>query len=139
MKKTCVLITGILILILVNSCVTTTVVWDETYPPEESATILFYQMTVKSYNGIGVNKWVSVTVPSGETLIGGDVRINHAGVGFLAQDMEFVCYLEGAKEYLVAGATKDGKWGVNLYTGKALRDDMLLEFIPFKIQPDTFK
>jgi hypothetical protein len=127
-----------LILILVSSCVTTTI-WDETHPPEESATILFYQIAVKSYNGIGVDKWLSAVLPSGEVNIGGDVRIYHAGVGFLARDMEFVCFLEGGKDYLVSGATKDGKWGVNLYAGKAIKDEMLLEFIPFKIQPDTFR
>jgi carbohydrate-binding DOMON domain-containing protein len=136
MKKTPALIAGILI--LANSCVTTTI-WDESYPPEKSATVLFYQITAKSYNGIGVSKWTSVVLPSGEANIGGDIRISHAGVRFLAQDMEFTCFLEGGKEYTVTGAAKNEKWGVSLYEGKALKDDMFLEFIPFKNQPDTFK
>jgi hypothetical protein len=127
-----------LVLALASSCVTTTV-WDESYPPEKSATILFYQMTVKSYNGIGVSKWQIVVVPAGEASIGGDVAISHAGVGFMARDMEFTCFLEAGKEYSVAGATKDGQWGVNVYEGRDLKTESLLEFVPFKNQPDTFR
>jgi hypothetical protein len=129
---------GALVLILAASCVTTKV-WDETHPLEESATIWFYQITVKSYNGIGVNKWVSIVIPAGEAAIGGDVRISHAGVGFNIIDSEFSCFLEAGKEYSVTGATQDGQWGVNLYESKIPKTETLREFIPFKNQPDTFK
>jgi hypothetical protein len=123
------------VVVLASSCVSTTV-WDETYPPEKSATIWFYGITVKSYNGIGVEPWFSVVIPAGETSIGGDVRIGHAGITFEARDMEFTCYLEPEKEYTISGAAKDGQWGVNLYEGKALSGTAL--FIPFTQQPDSF-
>jgi hypothetical protein len=138
MKKPLAVIAAALVLALASSCVTTKI-WDETHPPEKSATIFFYQITPKSYNEIGVSKWHSVVIPAGEAVIGGDVHINHAGVGFLAKDMEFVCHLEAEKEYSVIGATKDGKWGVNLYESKNLKAETLVTFIPFTTQPDTFK
>jgi hypothetical protein len=128
----------ILVLALASSCVTTKV-WDEAYPPEESAAVWFYQITVKSYNGIGVNKWASVVIPAGEANIGGDVFIDHAGVRFLCRDMEFTCFLEAGKEYSVLGVTKDGLWGVNLYESKKIKPETHREFIPFNNQPDIFR
>jgi hypothetical protein len=123
-------------LVLAASCATmaTTKVWDETFPPEQSATVWFYQITVKSYNGINVDNWSSVVIPAGEVNIGGNVRITHAGVPFMASGMEFTCHLEAEKEYALTGATRDGLWGVNLYEGKKPGDKSLV-FIPFKDQP----
>jgi hypothetical protein len=142
MKKTGVV--AVLVLVLAGSCATTTV-WDKSYPQEQSVDILFGMLTVKSYNGIGVKGWkYNVTLPAGEINIGGDVYIYHAGVRFLAHDMEFVCYLEPSKKYTIIGATKDGQWGVSVYEGNSLwvgtapDSSKLLEFIPFKNQPDTF-
>jgi hypothetical protein len=137
MKKTLALAAAVLALAV--SCATTTKIWDESYPIEKSATVTFYQMTVKSYNGIGVDKWRSVVIPAGEASIGSDVYIVHAGIRFLANDMEFTCYLEAGKEYSVAGVARDGKWGVSVYEGETPKNDTFLEFIPFKNQPDTFK
>jgi hypothetical protein len=98
---------------------------------------LFSQITVKSYNGIGVN-WVYVLLPAGEASIGADVTISHAGVRFIIQDMEFTCYLEPGKDYAITGAASNGQWGVNVYEGAAVDSNSFLEFIPFKDQPDTF-
>jgi hypothetical protein len=137
-KKLCSIIAAAIVLILAGSCVTTKV-WDETYPPEQSATVWFYQMTVKSYNGIEVKKWASVVIPSGEANIGGDVHIAHAGVGFLMKDAEFTCYLEAGKVYSIIGAAEDRQWGVKIYEGKTPKPETFLEFIPFKDQPDTFR
>jgi hypothetical protein len=132
------------VLVLASSCATT--VWDKSYPQEQSVEILFGMLTVKSYNGIGVKGWkYNVTLPAGEINIGADIYITHAGVRFLAHDMEFVCYLEPGKKYTIVGTTKDGQWGVSLYDGNGLwvgdtpDDSKFLEFIPFKNQPDTFK
>jgi hypothetical protein len=138
MKKLFSVIAAAALLVLASSCVTTKV-WDETCPPEKSATVWFYNMTVKSYNGIGVNKWIAVVIPAGEANISGDVRVVHAGVGFIMKDAEFICHLEAEKEYAVHGTTKDGQWGVNLYEGTKIQTEALREFIPFTHQPDTFR
>jgi hypothetical protein len=137
MKKTLAVIASALVLALASSCATK--IWDEAYPPEKSATIFFYQITPKSYNGIGVEKWHSVVIPAGEAIIGGNVWIRHAGVDFLAADMEFVLHLEAEKEYSVIGVAKDGQWGVNLYESKNLKTETLVAFIPFTNQPDLFR
>jgi hypothetical protein len=127
-----------LVLVLAGSCATSPTIWDESYSREESAWVLFYQITAKSYNGIGVSAWRWVSLPAGEANIGADVRIVHAGVGFLAKDMEFGCYFEPGKDYAISGAVKNGQWGVNVYEGSSVDEKKLLEFIPFKDQPDTF-
>jgi hypothetical protein len=127
-----------LVLVLAGSCATSPTIWDTSYLQEESADVLFYQMTVESYNEIGVNGWRYVRIPAGEANISADVYISHAGVPFLAQDMEFGCYLEAGKNYTIGGATRNGQWGVNVYEGAAPDNTKLLEFIPFRNQPDTF-
>jgi hypothetical protein len=122
-------------------------VWDQSVSPEKSAALYFIRGTMKSYNGIGIDKRQQyyIVIPEGEAVVGLDIHISHGGVEFLVRDMEFTCYLEGGQEYTVLGGTKDGQWGVNLYQGKArvmagnkTPGLTLLEFIPFKNQPDTF-
>jgi hypothetical protein len=136
MKKTFLVIVVTLVLALASSCATT--VWDETIPPEKSATSVFY-LNVTSYNGIGVSKWNSVRIPAGEAVIGGDVTVSHAGVRIFIPGMEFVCHLEAGKEYSVIGAARDGKWGVNLYEDKKLSTKSFVAFIPFTHQPERSK
>ncbi|MDR1025299.1 MAG: hypothetical protein LBL56_06180 [Treponema sp.] len=138
-------VTAILVLVLAASCATSPTVWDASYPQEESVEIVFYQMLVKSYNGIGVKGWTDVMIPAGEVNIGADVYISHAGVLFRALDMEFGCYLEAGKKYTISGAARNGQWGVNVYEGATLfqvantpNNEKLTEFIPFKDQPDMF-
>jgi hypothetical protein len=128
------LITGMLIVLTVaslSSCITKPVVWDDSYPEKQTAVIGFTRIVPDSYNGIPVTKWRLVKIPAGEASIGGVVNIPHGGVIFVARDMEFTCYLEAGKEYMVVGASKDMLWGVNLTT----KSGHVLEFIPFKEQP----
>jgi hypothetical protein len=142
MKKTGGAVAVALVLALASSCASTA--WDKSYPREESAEILFHMVTVKSYNGIDVKRWTSIILPAGEINIGADVYIDHAGTRFLAHDMEFVCYLEAGKKYTIVGAARDGQWGVNVHEGIGgiwtgnVPGGKILEFIPFKNQPDTF-
>jgi hypothetical protein len=138
MKRLFLIIAATIPLVLISSCVTTKV-WDETYPPEKSATVWFYLMVIKSYNGIGVDKWFSVVIPAGEANIGGDVYVDHAGIRFLIKNAEFTCHTEAGKVYSITGATEGGQWGVNVYETKKTNPETFLEFIPFKNQPDTFR
>jgi hypothetical protein len=134
-----------LVVVLAGSCATSPTVWDKDYPQEQSAEIFFFDMTVTSYNGIGVKGWRYVRIPAGEITIGADVNVSHAGVRFLSHDMEFGCFLEQGKKYTIIGVTRETQWGVNVYegiggwVGATPADARLLEFIPFKNQPDTFK
>ncbi|MDR1248220.1 MAG: hypothetical protein LBK63_02850 [Treponema sp.] len=143
MRKTGVV--AALVLVLAGSCATSPTEWDKAYPQEQSAEIFFFDMTVTSYNGIGVKGWRHVRIPAGEITIGADVNISHAGARFILHDMEFGCYLEQRKKYTIIGVAREAQWGVNVYEGiggwigTTPDDTRLLEFIPFKNQPDTFK
>jgi hypothetical protein len=146
MKKLMTLAASFLVLFLAGSCATTalaraittaltTTVWDDSLPPEKSATLTFYNIQVASYNGIKVEKWRTVVIPPGETAIFGTVDIQHGGITFVTRNMEFTCYLEAGKKYSVRGAAADRKWGVNLYVHENSYDRDP-EFIPFKNQPE---
>lgn len=150
MKKTFIT-AGLLVLILSASC-TTGAVWDKDVPPEKSATVWFHMGTIKSYNGISITRKRQsvIVIPEGEAVIGLDIDTAHEDVLFRLRGMEFTCYLEGGKTYTVAGETRDGLWGANIYEGriKAIlggpySDNYVgttfLEFIAFKNQPDSFK
>jgi hypothetical protein len=138
-------VVAVMVLVLAGSCVTSPTVWDKSYPQEQSVEIVFFDMTVTSYNGIGVKGWRYVRIPAGEINIGAEVNVSHAGARFILHAMEFGCSLEQGKQYTIIGVARDTQWGVNVYEGiggwvGATPDDArLLEFIAFKNQPDTFK
>jgi hypothetical protein len=147
MKKTFIT-AGLLVLVLAASCSTAGAVWDESVPPEKSATVRFGWGTIKSYNGISITRKRQgvITIPEGEAIIGLEIYTLYENVMFHLRGMEFTCYLEGGKTYTVIGETKDELWGVGLYEGKVKAvvgkkyvGGTLLEFIPFKNQPDSFE
>ena len=124
----------VLLVVLLGSCASKPVVWDDSYPESEMTTVRFAAMTVTSYNGIGVQKWNTAKFPAGNTSIGADVNIQHGGITFKATGMEFSYRFDAEKEYQVWGATENMNWGVRIYDGLGSKREPLA-FIPFKDQP----
>ena len=124
--------------LLIISCQTNPVVWDNTYPEGKLTTVRLLSMKIDSYNGILVSKFNWVKIPAGETRLGGDVNIGHAGITWVAKGMEFNCYLEEGKEYIIMGKSQDMQWGVSVYEAsnyKEMSEENKVAFIPFKEQP----
>ena len=117
-------------ILLFSSCKTGPVVWDDSYPAEQLATVQFLRMKINGFNGINVDKFNWVRIPAGQAILSGDVTIHHAGVYFNAEGMEFTCMFEEGREYKVYGGVNDMRWGVNVYEG-----DELIAFVPFRDQP----
>jgi hypothetical protein len=138
MKKRITGIVALAVLLLLCSCQTKPMVWDENYPEEKLATVLFMDMAIESYNGIDVTRFNWVRIPAGEARIGGTITVFHAGVNFHARDTEFSSLFNEGGSYILRGATQGGQWGVAVYEGKNARDikqENMLTFIPFKEQP----
>jgi hypothetical protein len=120
------------------SCQTAPVVWDDSCPQEQSATVRFLNMQMESYNGIAVSKFYFVAIPSGEAHLGGDVNIYRGDVLFKCKGMEWDFVFEAGKEYTMLGAARDMKWGVVVYdlvNNRVLDKEHELAFIPFQNQP----
>jgi len=142
-KNTAVYFLLILLVVVLGSCTSNPVVWDDSYPESKLATVSFNNMTVTSYNGIGVEKWKTVKFPEGNTSIGADVNIFRAGLVFKAAGMEFSYNFEAGKEYRIMGAAENMKWGVRIYNGLSTTgmnsDQDFIAFIAFKNQPTFTK
>lgn len=131
-------VTAIITFLLFCACQTSPIVWDNDYPPEKLATVLFMDMKIDSYNGINVKKFLFVKIPAGEATFGGEITMRHGGVAFRAKDMEFTCILEEGKEYIVQGSNEDMKWGVSLYEAASytpVKIEKRVRFTSFKNQP----
>ena len=123
---------------LVCSCQSGPVTWDDTIPEEEMAAVQLINMKIDSFNGIAVTKFNNVKIPAGETRLGGEVVVYHAGIGFRASGMEFTCMFEAGRQYIVQGSTQDMQWGVSVYEASKYSNisaDNKVAFIPFKEQP----
>jgi hypothetical protein len=132
MKKKVLGLLGAAVIVFFVSCQTRLFVWDESYPPERLAYVNFVNMTVTAYNGITVNNFARVKIPSGQTDITADVRIQHAGITFIARDMEFGFPFQAGRDYRVVGRTSDRLWGVAIYDDNTNEQ---LMFVSFIIQP----
>ena len=137
------IIVGMLILfLLLSSCAGSAglVIWDESIPEEETATVHFMNMKIDSFNGIHVTDFNRTRIPAGLARLGGEVRAVHAGLNFVLRDMEFSFNFEAGKSYMVSGATQNMQWGVNVYdvtgqqSARATADNRI-DFIPFREQP----
>ncbi|MDR0513243.1 MAG: hypothetical protein LBG93_09145 [Treponema sp.] len=64
-------------------------------------------MVVTAYNGISVSNFEWVRIPEGQTSITADVFVRHAGIIFVARDMEFGFPCQAGREYRVVGSTND--------------------------------
>jgi hypothetical protein len=121
--------------LILGSCVSgTPAVWDDSYPESQLTTVKFNGIAVSGYNGISVEKWYTVKIPAGDTLIGGDVTIYHGGLTFQARGMEFNYRFEAGEEYQVSGASRDMKWGVRIHRGLSSGAEEIA-FVPFIQQP----
>jgi len=129
MKKKILILTAITFLLL-SSCQTKPIVWDDSYPEESTASVRFNNMKVDSFNGITVNKFYWVRIPAGEATIGADVVINHGGVRFQTRGSEFTFTFEAGREYTVYGRVNDMRWGVSVFS-----NNEFVAFVPFKNQP----
>ena len=132
MQKKSFLILGVLAVVLLASCQTAPTTWDYSYPEERSASVRFVSMVVTAYNGISVSNFEWVRIPEGQTSITADVFIRHAGIIFVARDMEFGFPFQAGREYRVVGTTNDMRWGVSIYDSGS---NELLAFVPFIEQP----
>ena len=124
--------------LLFTACQSGPVIWDDSHPSEELATVRLMSMVIDSYNGIAVKNFEWVKIPAGETRLGGLVIIEHAGVYWRANGMEFTCNLEKGKEYIITGKGENMQWGVSVYeasTYKEATEENKVAFIPFKNQP----
>jgi hypothetical protein len=109
-------------------------VWDDTVPPEQSATVFFWCYSPTSYNGVDVNPKDFrhyVRLPAGTSEFVGDVkwsgntrqtvRMNLLTETFEKKDTVFSCNLEGGQEYMAVVTytydeeTKMRHWGIGLY------------------------
>jgi hypothetical protein len=126
-------------LAVLGSCVTEPVVFDETIPPEETATVFFAFLQPTAYNGIPVDKkkWVRTKIPQGEASFVVDVYGPVRGSGFIINYT-----FEGGKEYCLYFAQKDDLFGVDVYNAPLPKvnwppRETLIGFVPFENQPDT--
>jgi hypothetical protein len=127
-----------LAVLALSACQTALVVWDDSLPEEQMAAVRFHNMELDSYNGIGVSKFNYVKIPAGEAQLGGEVKVIRSSIIFTLPGMEWTCHFEAGKEYAVAGAARDMKWGVVVYdTGGSniTTNHREIAFIPFKNQP----
>jgi hypothetical protein len=116
---------------LICSCATSAV-WDQSLPPEQTATLSFSGVSIKAYNGVPVH-WdpaafggLEIKIPAGENEFLVDVN---TGV-FVARDVLFRQTFQGGKKYtLYAGYNRS--IGT---TGMTIVEDGLNEgrFAPFK-------
>jgi hypothetical protein len=139
-KKLTVAFVLVFLLFLFCSCRSDPVVWDSSLPEESMATVRFVNMKIDSFNGIGVTDFEWVKIPAGEARMGGDVSIYHAGFSFQLKGMEFTCYFEKGREYIVQGGTQETLWGVSVYEASSYSDvsaETRLAFIPFRTQPQS--
>jgi hypothetical protein len=135
MRKHITFIAALTVFLLFCSCQTKPIVWDENHPEEKLATVRLLEMKIESFNGIDVTKFNWVRIPAGEARLGGTVVVLHAGVNFIAEDMEFSSLFREGGNYILHGAAQGGLWGVTVYEGKNMRDikpENMITFIPFK-------
>lgn len=131
-------IAAAVVAVLFCSCQSVPVVWDDSLPDEKTAVVLFVNVTITSYNGIGVTKFNHARIPAGETTMGGDFAVYHAGMSFRLKDMEFTFLFEQGKEYIVQGSSQEMLWGVSVYEASKYSEataETRVAFIPFKNQP----
>jgi len=122
MKKLPILLT--LAVLLGVSCATyppsSTTVWDDSVPPEQTAKIFFVMYKPVEYNNNSLGKKVSkvVSVPAGFTEFTGDINYkakwNGSRVKFKEKGAVFSCTLEGGKEYWAIADYWNGEWGIIL-------------------------
>jgi hypothetical protein len=137
-KRNVMIMGALLIVLAFCSCQTAPVVWDESLPEEQLATVRFYSMKLDSYNGIAVSNFDFVKIPAGETRLGGEVNIYRSNIVWTTRGMEWTCNFEAAKEYSLIGAARDMQWGVVVYDTLKIGDmdkGHEVAFIPFKNQP----
>jgi hypothetical protein len=131
-----------------------TKVWDETLPESEMAQISFLMPSVKSYNGVVLEKAYTVMkIPAGIANFTIDVEI-HRYATYKAYDMEFEFPVGAGKIYVAQGQFRsededDEVIGVDIYVWDTMKDfsqrDMkrtsehYAAFVPFKNQPDGWK
>ena len=133
-----IIITAFAVFLLFCSCQTKPVAWDDSLPEGSMATVRLVNMNIDSFNGIAVTKFNWVKIPAGETRLGGEVIINHAGIGFRVSGMEFTCRFEAGREYIIQGSSQDMLWGVAVYEASKYSQvsaESKVAFIPFKDQP----
>jgi hypothetical protein len=101
------------VIFLVSSCVSTSS-WDESLPPEQTATLMYVGTTIKSYNGITVN-WepaamggLEVKIPAGESEFIADIVTS----GFTARDVRFKQSFEAGKSYRLYVGVNNGAYGL---------------------------
>lgn len=137
--------------LVVSSCVGSPVVFDESVPLEQSATIYFEGFEVNSYNGIEVptrnlyppgsikSSWNYITIPAGEIEFGGMASHVTRDTFFYSGTDLFFKYKFEPGEYCIYGTyfheNYMGKWGVYIYSGKAPSlgqppKDRLITYIP---------
>jgi hypothetical protein len=138
MKKKITVAVGMCFLLFFCSCQTGPVVWDGSPSDESLATVRFIGMKIDTFNGIEVTKFNWVKIPAGEARLGGDVYVNHAGLNFQLEGMEFNCTFEKGREYIIEGRSRDMLWGVSVWEASSysqISEKTWLAFIPFRTQP----
>ena len=114
-------------------------VWDDTIPPEQSATVFFMYYSPTSYNGISVDPKdfrAYVRLPAGTSEFVGNIKwsgnntMGWSGNNtilytntFNKEDAVFSCNLEGGEEYMAVVTYEYNEeanvrlWGIGLYRG----------------------
>jgi hypothetical protein len=134
------------VLATLGACVTEPVVFDESIPPEETATVNFAFLQPTAYNGIPVDKkkWVRTKIPQGETSFVVDIYGPDRESGVVVRGSGFIINynFEGGKEYSLYFAQKGDLYGADVYNAPLPKinwppEDALIGFVPFENQPDT--
>jgi hypothetical protein len=125
---------------VLGSCVTKPVIFDESIPPEETASLVFVQLLPTSYNGITVDKmkWIWTHIPAGPAVFVCDINAYNV----TGKDFIFVYTFEGGKDYCLYYDHDGENYGVNVYNSLPPKvgwppKDTLIAFVPFENQPDT--
>jgi len=145
-KMTMVSIFGALLLLL-SSCLSEPVKFDDNLPQEQSCYLFFYSgLEITSYNGINVpvkrkmgvtiSSWRHMYLPPGEMEFIMDVIWKYGSIAYTAKDVIFKYNFEKGNEYTMTFGISDGKWGLDVYNQKPPnvgwpRKDKHLAFVPF--------